>query len=249
MTTFPDDRETPRLELTARYLSALGAEAETTGLTPSALSRAVVRILPVDAAGVTTLVTVLRVPLGASNDAARTAEELQTSLGLGPCLSAAETKAALAADLDEIAARWPLYSAELVRRTPFRSVASVPLSSPGWGVFAALDLYGEDSRLSPALDLAQVEHLAAPLAALLTTCIAQVHHDEAPDELPAWYRSAAGRRNDVWVAIGMVMAVRGGHNRDALSLLRAHAYGQDSGLDDVAADVVHGRLPVTELTG
>ena len=244
------DQKSEPAALTASFLMALAQEVvDDANLTPAALSRAIGRVLPVDGAGLSTMASGLRMPLGSSSDAAARAEVLQTSLGEGPCLEAAEAQAPMAADLAELTTRWPTYTEELTGKTPFRAVAAIPLYAPGRGVFAALDLYATDPRLSDRLDLAEVEErVAAPAAALLTTCVEQLRDIENQAATPEWYQSASGRRHDVWVAVGMVMAVRPGRTRDALSLLRAHAYTQGRSLDDLAADVVDGRLPPTDLT-
>ncbi len=235
----------PARVTTGALLSAVGEEVGAAGLTPAALARAVVRVLPVDGAGLSTLMSALRLPLGASSDAAQQAEELQTSLGEGPCLSAAEEQVTLVVDADELTQRWELYGQGLLARTPFRAVASIPLHAPGRGVFAALDLYSTTPTLSDRLDPAQVELLAPTAAALLTSCMGEVAD---ADELgPGWYESATARRNAVWVAVGMVKARRGGPTGDALGLLRAHAYTTDRSLDDLAADLVEGRLRLDDV--
>lgn len=244
----PTDEDGVRAGLTASYLMAVAEEVRGAPLVPAALTRAAVRVLPVDGAGLSTMVSVLRQPLAASDDDSRKAEELQTSLGEGPCLDAAEAQAAIVADHDELRARWPLYAEELVRTTEFRSVAAVPLRAAGRGVFAALDLYSAGPRLTDRLDARDVAEVAETAGALLTTCVAQIQDVDSPDAGPEWYRLASGPRHDVWVAIGMVMGSRAERTRDALSVLRAHAYSKGRSLDDLAADVVHGRLPLSELT-
>jgi hypothetical protein len=242
-----DDRQSRASGTTARFLLAVGQEVGTGRVTPAALARAAVRVLPVDAAGLSMMVNVLRLPLGASSDDATQAEELQSTLGEGPCLDAAESQTELVADLADIEARWPLYADELTGTTPFRAVAAIPLRAPGGSIFAALDLYSTGERLRDRLDLAEVDEVRDPLAALLGGCVEEVGDGEGGQEQPEWYRQASSRRHDVWVAIGMVMATRGGRRRDALSLLRAHAYSQARSLDDLAADIIEGRLPLAEL--
>lgn len=222
----------------------------TGGLTPAVLSQAVAGLLPVDGAGLSTLLGALRLPLGASSDAATTAEELQTSLGEGPCLAAAVTKALAMADLAELTRRWPVYGEELTRRTPFRSVASVPLCTPDGEVFAALDLYAEDDHLSQRLDAEAIsEHIAGPVSALLGICMAQVRDVDLEQVRPDWYRIASARRHQVWVATGMLIGRHRQPTRDALSVLRAHAYARDRTLDDLADDLVEGRLTLDDLAG
>ncbi|HEY0240389.1 MAG TPA: GAF domain-containing protein [Friedmanniella sp.] len=243
------DHSGSRDRVTASFLAAVAQEVGDASLTPAALARAVLGVLPVDGASLSTMVSVLRLPLGASDEVSRRAEELQSTLGEGPCLEAAETQATVVADRAGLEARWPRYAAELTRRTPFRAVAAVPLQAPGHGVFAALDVYSTGPRLSDRLDRLEVERVATAVAALLTVCISQIHDIDAPEAGPDWYRAAAGPRNDVWVAIGMVMATRAIRTRDALSLLRARASVESCTLDDVATDLVQGRLHVADLAG
>lgn len=251
----PNDRPRPvgrvgrRDRLTARFLQAVGHEVGADDLTPAALARAVVQVLPVDGAGISMLTGSLRMPLGSSHDTVSRAEELQTTLGEGPCLTAAQTQAAAVYDTDELEERWALYTEELTAKTTFRAVAAIPLRAPGHGVFAALDLYADTPGLRDRIDLDTIDtDLAAPAAALLTTCVEQIAGVENPDARPDWYQTAAGRRHDVWVAIGMIMAHRPARTRDTLSLMRAHAYSQDRSLDDLAADIVERRLPPTDIT-
>ena len=231
-----DSDKSVRVGLTAAFFRALAHEVSNDAdLTPAGLSRAIRGVLPVDGAGLSTMASVLRMPLGSSSEAAAQAEVLQTSLGEGPCLAAAEAQAPMIADLADLTARWPTYAEELTAKTPFRAVAAIPLYAPGRGVFAALDLYSINPQLSSRLDLAEVdERVAAPAAALLTTCLEQVRDVEIQAATPEWYQGATGRRHDVWVAVGMVMAIRPGRTGDALSLLRAHAYTQGRSLDDLA---------------
>lgn len=238
-----------RARLTARFLEAVGHEVGSEDdLTPSTLARAAVRVLPVTAAGLSTTDDALRIPLGSSSAAAATAEMLQTSLGVGPCLDAAQAQASVAFALSDLRARWPLYAEKLLAETPFRAVVSIPLFAPGHAVFAALDLYTTTSRLDDQLDLAELDQgLGAPAAALLSTCIQKILDVDELIPEPGWAETSAGRRHNVWVAIGMVMASRSGSTRpasrgDALNLLRLQAQTQDRCLDDLATDVVDGRV-------
>lgn len=236
--------------LTARFLLAVGQEVGPGGLTPAALARGVMGVVPVAGAGLSTLMGSLRVPLGSTGEAAARAEELQTTLGEGPCLDAAERQAPVALDLADLAERWPLFTQGLVDRTPFRSVASIPLQAPGGRVFAALDLYVTSPALHGTLDLAEVDRcVTAPLSALLSTCLDQVREIEVDGDRPEWYETAAGRRHNVWVAIGMVMSARPTRSRDALSIMRAQAYTRERSLDDLATDIVEGRLPPIDVAG
>jgi hypothetical protein len=243
------DHRAGRARVTAEFLMAVAEEVGGDVLAPEALARASARVLRVDGAGLSMMVSLIRQPLGATSDDCRLAEELQTTVGDGPCLEAAKTQTNLVADLDELRERWAPYTEELTRQTPFRSVASVPLRAPGRGVFAALDLYSTSSRLSGELDRDEADDVGEMTGALLATCLEQIEDVDSPDAGPGWYRDASSRRHDVWVAIGMVMSSRDERARDALSLLRAHAYGRSRSLDDLAADLVRGQVPLSDLDG
>lgn len=236
------------MDLTASYLETVSHRMRGAGLTPAVLSQAAADLLPVDGAGLSTLLGALRLPLGASSAAAQMAEELQTSIGEGPCLAAAVSKSVAVADLAEMTTRWPVYGEELTRRTPYRSVASVPLSTPDGDLFAALDLYAEDEYLSQRLDVDEVDaHIAGPVSALLGICLTQVRDLELDRAMPDWYRLATARRHHVWVATGMLVGRDRQPTRDALSVLRAHAYALERTLDELADDLVEGRLTVDDL--
>lgn len=239
-----EDQQGGAAEITSRFLLALGQGVAGAELEPAALARAAADVLQVGGGGLSTMVSVLRQPLAATDDDCRLAEELQTTLGDGPCLHAAEARAAVVSDLADMEARWPQYAEELTSRTRYRSVASVPLRAPGAGVFAALDLYSENPRLTETLDPADVAVVGRITGALLGTTMEQIEDISSSDGGPAWYRAVSGRRQDVWVAIGMVMANQRERTSNALSLLRAHAYSNSRSLDDVAADLVSGRLPL-----
>src|SRR4051794_28374895 len=155
------------------YLDAIGRRLLSGGhsdYSPSLMSQACVDVLPsVEGAGISLAPTPLRVPLGWSSEEAGTAERAQTTLGAGPCLSAIHDRAALAADATLIAARWPIYFDELVRLTPYRSVASLPLQAKGEPPFGALDLYASSAELSFTLDLPDIAAaVAEPIAVLLS---------------------------------------------------------------------------------
>ena len=95
-------------------------------LLPMVLAQAAVSVLPVEGAGLS-LIKDLRVPIGASDEIVARAEALQTTLGEGPCLTAAALEQPLVADHATMAARWPIFHQEFIAQTPYRSVASVPL--------------------------------------------------------------------------------------------------------------------------
>jgi hypothetical protein len=210
-------------------------------LVPMALSQACVEVLPVAGAGIS-LTDELRVPLGASDAMAARAERLQTTLGEGPCLSAADAAEPLVADEESIAARWPLFHRELVSQTPYRSVVSVPLlARDGFTGLGALDLYLAEPVAAPDLFLSQVgSAIAAPISSVLFDYDG-IHAN--PNALPPWLNSASvTERMHVWIAVGILMEHAGVGNDDALAALRAHAIAKNESIDETASRLMSHEL-------
>lgn len=218
-------------------------------LLPSILVRACLDVLPAAGAGLS-VTDDLRVPLASSDDTAATAERLQTTLGEGPCLAATELDHPLGVELDEMAARWPMFTEKLVDLTPYRAVVSLPLllPAPRRHRAGALDLYLTDSTVQlPPLDLLN-EAVAEPIAALLFDAPPLTDRYGAP--IPVWMgnQSATGRMN-VWIAVGMLLGHAGLASSDALATLRAYAFSHDNTLDDVAAAMIsHDLEPASVLS-
>ena len=234
--------------LQRRYLEAvLGVRRtgmDTRELTPSVLSAAAVAVLPVTAAGISLSQESLRVPLGWSSPEAAVAERQQTTLGDGPCLSAAATGHGVIADADAIARRWPTYYAEIERRTPFRSVAAMPLRIEGQPVLAALDLYSVRPDLASILKVAEAEAVADAAAELLFGMLDNLYEGDERS-LPTWIdERSMSDRVAVWTAVGLMVSAGDLDDADALARLRAFAYSNDLTLDEAAARMVNRQLAV-----
>ena len=239
--------------LADRYLTAVveGFRADPRGRDrlPAVFARACVAVLPVMGAGLG-LVEKLRVPLGGSDDTAVRAERLQTTLGEGPCLGAIEAGEALRADEPEIAARWPVYHRELVRQTPFRSVASLPLRVAGQPPIGALDLYSTSVEMDPAAVGPEVQSAIADQISGLLLGAPLVSADWTDEPVAAWLagRSVADRM-EVWKAVGMLVHGLGVTQGEGLDALRDYAVRQGSTLDAVAARVTALELDPAVLSG
>jgi hypothetical protein len=242
------------VSLTDDFRSAVDGEERVDGpeLLPTVLAEACVKVLGVGGAGLSVTRAVgspraLRVPLGASDETAARAERLQTSLGEGPCLTATGAAEPVTADAASIAARWPVFHAELTAQTPFRSVASLPLR---WGEpaepVAALDLYltSPDAPSPRLLSGGIVETIAE----MLFTSTDRV--ERRGTWLPAWMASpGARRRMNVWVAVGILTGHAGLASGDALALLRAYAFGHGLTLDDLAESMSSQQLDPETVLG
>ncbi len=231
----------------AAVIEACDEAADAFELLPTLLAQACVRVLVVDGAGLS-LTEELRVPLGASDEVVTRAERLQTTLGEGPCLQATATAEAIVVDLATMEARWPMFHREVIAKTPFRSIASIPLRSPhGSRYLGALDLYSTRTEAPVSLSITEVAtDIAGPIAAIL---FAPPTADNAQGgTLSTWLNNeAVTDRMNVWVAIGMFIEHSRMSNQDALAALRAYAFSHDTTLDDVADQITSRRLNSSAL--
>ncbi|MGY1815010.1 ANTAR domain-containing protein [Blastococcus sp. SYSU D00820] len=210
-------------------------------MAPTRLARAVAAAVPVDGAALSIHEgSGLRTPIGASDATAAHAERLQFTAGDGPCLRAHDTGTAIAFDLDDIARNWPELHAAMHGETPFRAVFSLPLAPP-LGPTVVLDLYGRAPDRLSGLDRDDVD-------AVVDCLTEELVRISAEDGLARWWETPdAVSRARVWQATGMLSVVLGTDVVDALAVLRAHAFAAGRVADDVAADLVAGRLDPAEL--
>jgi hypothetical protein len=215
-------------------------------LLPVRLARACARTLAVDDAGLSLVdAAQQRVPLGASSQIAEVAERLQFTVGAGPCMTAQETRQPVFAVEEDLRRRWPVFTELLVGSTPFRAVVALPLQ-PALAGAGAIDLYFRTS--DEVLDLDIFEAVA--VGELVTSALsdAAVWSEWSPAEGPEWLHGPVPqRRAAVWEAMGKLSVELQVSAPEALSLLRAHAYGAGVTVDDVAEDLLSGRLRPLDL--
>jgi hypothetical protein len=217
-------------------------------LLPVRLARACARTLGVEDAGLSLVdASQQRVPLGASSEVAEAAERLQFTVGAGPCMTAQATREPVFAVEEDLRRRWPVFTSLLVAETPFRAVVALPLQ-PALAGAGAIDLYFRTS--AEVLDLEVFEAVA--VGELVTSALsdAAVWSQWSPAEGPGWMHGPAPqRRAAVWEAIGKLSVELEFGARDALSVLRAHAYAAGGTVDDVAEDLLSGRMSAADLAG
>jgi hypothetical protein len=209
------------------------------------LARACVAALPVDGAGLSVHdMNGLRTPIGASDPITSQAERLQFTHGEGPCLRAHDDGVAIAFDDTAIARNWPELHAAMIGETPFRAVLSVPLLPP-LGPLVVLDLYVRDPQALPDTDR---EDVADVTVALTRAMVAAALGAPMQDGRRGWWDGPdALSRARVWQATGMVNLAFGLDTADALAILKAHAFATGRVVDDVAEDLVAGRLSLDAL--
>jgi hypothetical protein len=212
-------------------------------LLPARLAAACAAVLPVDGAGLSLFdSTGIRIPVGASDHVAATAERLQFTAGQGPCLDAHSLGSSVIATETLIAREWPMYYHSLVSRTPFRAITAVPLTGALTGA-GTIDFYFHRSAGVADLNMIDTDEVITQISGLLAEDIVF-----GVPTRPAWLDSpTAEARSAVFIAMGLLNIALEVTTYDALTLLRARAYATDRSVDDVAADLIHHRVPTEEF--
>ncbi len=167
-------------------------------------------------------------------------EELQVTLGEGPCIDTVQTGAPVLVadlhDLDDVAVwRWPTFM-EAAADAGVRAVFAFPLRIGAIGL-GALDMYRtrpgglDDDQLSGAL--LGAEAAAVSLLGLDTA---------AEPALDAGLDTDVSYQAQVHQATGMVMVQLGVTIEQAFLSLRARAFATGRPLNEVAADIVERRV-------
>ncbi|MGS0684559.1 GAF domain-containing protein [Nakamurella sp. GG22] len=216
---------------------------------PIRLSKACTRVLPVAGAGLSLFSDpTMPIPIGASDDTALIAEQLQFTTAEGPCFTAHRTgQSVIAADL-VIAQRWPIFHDGLITRTPIRGIVSIPLPDALTG-FGVLDLYVHHPDDLARINLDHLQPITGYIAAALSAGpLFPQFRDGPPWGGPLWSQvPAAGARGNVMIAMGMLSVTLGLGLADALAALRAHAFTAGRTVDATAFDIIDRTLPTTAL--
>jgi hypothetical protein len=175
------------------------------------------------------------VSVAASDDLSERVEQLQFSLGEGPCLAAYMSRSPLLiSDLgSDAATKWPAY-VPAAHEYGVRAVFAFPLQV-GVARLGALDVYRDEvGSLSDWALLRSLAYAQAALEALLDG-------DHGPDEASTLLRGG-DNQFEVYQAQGMVMVQLGVPADQAMARIRAYAYRQDRRIGEVAADIVARRI-------
>jgi ANTAR domain/GAF domain len=181
--------------------------------------------------------------LGSSGATARMYDELQFTLGEGPCLDSIALRApVLITDLANANdGRWPAYGPAMLGHQ-IRGIFAIPVMVAGEYV-GALDLFRAQPGELPGDHLAgavaAAELAGIPLLDLLDSDLQAAVND--PDS-SAWAELNALSRAEVSQATGMLVAQLGVEPTEALVRLRAHAYATNRSATDVARDILDRRL-------
>ncbi len=179
--------------------------------------------------------------LGSSSASARMYDELQFTLGEGPCLDSVTHKIAmLAVDLAG-EPRWPAYGPAMLAHN-IRSVYAIPIVVAAEFI-GALDLFGaqpgrlDDDALAGAIVAAELAGIA-----VLDLLDADLEAAVSDPNSNAWADLNALTRAEVSQATGMLVAQLRVEPAEALVRLRAYAYTTARSATDVARDILDRRL-------
>jgi len=207
---------------------------------PALMCEVIARELPVDGVAISIIESAMtRGTAAASDQSSMLIEDLQFTLGEGPCYEAyGEGAPVVVADIADASAgrRWPAFTSLLLERGGVGAIYAFPLQV-GAVRLGVLDLY----RALPSV-LTDPERTASQLAADIV--VAAILRPVARDEEPGrwWSDSASFHRTEVHLATGMVKAQLGVSIEDAFARMRAYAFANDLLIEQVAQDVVRRRL-------
>jgi hypothetical protein len=169
----------------------------------------------------------------ASDQASQHLEELQFTLGEGPCVEAiATSRPVLVAEVATDARRWPAYAAAVLERG-IRSVFAFPLQT-GAANLGVLDVFRLQAGEMSREDVAQ----SLTFAEIARITLLDGQHRAPVGDLPGGFADALGYRAEVFQAQGMVMVQLGVSLTEALVRIRAYAFAEGRPLADVAHDIV-----------
>ncbi len=197
-----------------------------------------VEILCVHGAGVSIMSGHNSGPVCSSSARVRQLEDLQFSLGEGPCHDAF-TAGSLVSEpdlADSSNIRWPNYTPPALDLGAC-AVFALPLQM-GAGIVGVLTLYQDSVGMLTDEQTADARVLACLLPAIMSDIQAR-----APDPLPAGVLSDPdAHRAEVHQASGMMAVQLGINVDDALARIRAHAYATNDLVARVAGEILAHRL-------
>lgn len=178
--------------------------------------------------------TASRTVLCATDDVAERIEDLQDVLREGPGLDAFRLQEPVAAGATEIAAHWPMFDQALEESGQRCSLLAVPMRPDGdiLGVITMYRSVASAVAAAAAVDVEEVQFLADAIGVAV---LGGFERAEPPERL--W-----SVRDKVNQAVGMVVAQLRLPPADALAVLRAHAFAQDTSVHKIAAAVLGREL-------
>ncbi|MFC3300030.1 GAF and ANTAR domain-containing protein [Arthrobacter agilis] len=175
-----------------------------------------------------------RVSVGATDDLVRSADDLQYTLGEGPCLAAWSTREAVMLEDTSSDQRFPAWSSA-ASAEGVRSCFSVPLLR-GRDAIGAMKVYSAVPAAFDEADKTRLRSLSVAASALLGHVQTSATSTRISSELRASLRS----RDLVGMAKGILMQREGLTEAEALADLTARARSSGVPFRQLTADIVNG---------
>lgn len=229
----------PSLRVHQILVAVLTAHREAGGSVVDRLCAASVDALPVSGAGLALMTDAGHGgTVSATDGPAAAMENLQNTLGEGPCLDAYRGgRPVLQSDLAASGmSRWPGFAAGALE-AGIAATFAFPLQV-GAIRLGVLDFYRDTIGSLAGSELA----LALDFAAAATTLVLDLQGETSPGQLHRHLADAAASHREIHQATGMITVQAAVGITEALLLLRARAYAQSRPLRDLAKDVVARRI-------
>ena len=216
-----------------RELSELGTSRLGLGDLLTRVASYAVRAIPgADGAGLTLLEDDRPNTIVATTGFVSQIEDIQYSMGEGPCITAARAATTVLSGSLGADARWPRFGGA-VARLGVHSVVSLPLSTPD-GIVGSMNVYarGKHAFDDRAAELGEIFAVPAAVAVQNAQVLAQTQR------LAARLQSALETRGVIDRAVGIIMSRSGATEIEALNRLRTLSQQQHHKLSDVARQIV-----------
>jgi GAF domain-containing protein len=229
----------------AEILAVVVDGAGHVGDVPLRLIRACVAALPVSGVGLVLMTDQGPAGIVATSDPpATTMEDLQFTLGDGPCVESSRTgRPVLQPDLETTGPeRWPAFSAGALD-AGIRAIFAFPLRVGGIRL-GVLDLYRDQAGELSQADMTEALSFASAATAVLLHL--QAHRSDEGGELQAI--PVLEDRAEVHQATGIISVQADVDISEALVRLRARAYASERPIVELARDVVSGSVVFSDDT-
>jgi hypothetical protein len=206
-------------------------------------------LLPVDGASVSVMTdSAHRETLHASDDVNRRIEELQFTLGEGPCVEAFTTRRpVLVTNLATASTPlWPVFAEEMIGQ-PVGAIYAFPLRT-ATACVGAMEFYRRHPGELSAADLTIALRVVSVATALLLNHGSQADDAAETDDVAgAWWGRLTEDRRQVHQATGMLVGAFDIPADQAIALLRGYAFSTGRRIDEVARALTTGQLRPADL--
>lgn len=211
---------------------------ETARSSTGRLCNACVEVLDVTGAGITIMGGDQAGPICVSDSTVAALEDVQYTVGQGPCQDAFSTGVSVHSPRLDIDAstRWPSF-VSLAQDSGFGAVFAYPLITPGAKV-GVLTLY---QQAEGELTQAQQDD-SMVLAEVLTKTVLSLQGDAPSGTLAPGLDGAVKYRAEIYQASGMTAIQLSIRPEEALLRMRAYAFANDQTVAETAAHIVARRL-------